>query len=72
MTVSNTGKIQISHTAAPIAYRLIRRGDGNGNMVPVLQALFPWSKGAENGREWRDLQTQDEPYVEDHIPFSFV
>lgn len=53
----------------PIAYRLIRRGDGNGNMVPVLQGMYPWTQGAES-YEWRDLETQDEPYVKDHIPFA--
>ena len=54
----------------PIAYRLIRRGDGNGNMLPVLQGMFTWTQGKDFGREWRDLETQDEPYVEDHIPFG--
>jgi hypothetical protein len=54
----------------PVAYRLIRRGDGNGNMIPVLQGMFTWQQGEEFGREWRDLETQDEPYVEDHIPFA--
>ena len=54
----------------PLAYRLIRRGDGNGGMVPVLQGMFTWTQGAEYGREWRDLETQDEPYVVDYIPFG--
>lgn len=57
-------------SSTPVAYRLVRRGDGNGNMLPVLQGLFTWTKGTEYGREWRDLETQDEPYVEDHIPFG--
>ena len=52
----------------PIAYRLIRRGDGNGNMVPVLQGMFTWAQGEVSGEMWRDLETQDEPYLEDHIP----
>ena len=54
----------------PVAYRLIRRGDGNGNMLPVLQGLFTWTEGACRGAEWRDLETQDAPYVEDVIPFG--
>jgi hypothetical protein len=55
----------------PICYRLIRRGDGNGNMEPVLQGhfLFTGTDGAIV-REWRDLQTQDFPYIEDNIPFG--
>lgn len=54
----------------PIAYRLIRRGDGNGNMVPVLQGMFTWNQGVVHGRDWRDLETQDEPYIEDRVPFG--
>lgn len=55
----------------PAAYRLIMRGDGNGNLIPVLQGMFVWTHaGLEVGREWRDLETQTEPYVEDHIPFG--
>jgi hypothetical protein len=54
----------------PAAYRLIRRGDGNGNTLPMLQGLFTWTEGTERGAEWRDLETQDEPHVEDAIPFG--
>lgn len=57
-------------SSIPVAYRLVRRGDGNGNMLPVLQGLFTWRQGVECGGEWRDLETQDEPYIEDHIPFG--
>ena len=58
----------------PIAYRLIRRGYGNGNsnMLPILQGFFTWSEGAMRGAEWRDLETQEEPYIEDRIPFGQI
>jgi hypothetical protein len=56
----------------PAAYRLIRRNDGNGNMIPMLQGLFTWTEDPKRGVEWRDLETQDEPYVEDDIPFSQI
>lgn len=72
-----TGELQTSRNVAPrvesnipTAYRLIRRGDGNGNMLPVLQGMFTWTQGTAFGREWRDLETQDEPYVVDCIPFG--
>jgi hypothetical protein len=42
----------------PFAYRLIRRGDGNGNMIPMLQGLFTWTESTKCGAEWRDLETQ--------------
>jgi hypothetical protein len=55
----------------PICYRLIRRNDGNGNMVPVLQGHFLFTdRDGDLQRAWRDLETQDEPYVEDRIPFG--
>jgi hypothetical protein len=54
----------------PFAYRLIRRGDGHGNMIPVLQGLFTWTESTKCGAEWRDLETQDEPHVEDSIPLG--
>ncbi len=47
-------------------------------MVPVLQGAFlvtekrlEWGEGLRSvtTHEWRDLETQDEPYIEDHIPF---
>ena len=56
----------------PAAYRLIRRKDGNGNMIPMLQGLFTWTEATKRGAEWRDLETQDEPYVKDDIPFSQI
>ena len=59
-------------TLIPAAYRLIRRKDGNGNMIPMLQGLFTWTEATARGAEWRDLETQDEPYVEDDIPFSQI
>lgn len=70
------GACQISTVAArvgswiPVAYRLIRRGDGNGNMIPMLQGLFTWTEGTKRGAEWRDFETQDEPHVEDAIPLG--
>jgi hypothetical protein len=57
-------------SACPIGYRLIRRRDGNGNMEPVLQGAYLFTVGGRSAHEWRDLKTQDEPYIEDHIPFS--
>jgi hypothetical protein len=67
----------------PLCYRLIRRNDGNGNMVPVLQGAFLVTKHSsvtqhERGEafyrvtthEWRDLETIDEPTsADDHVPF---
>ncbi|CAB4147752.1 hypothetical protein UFOVP431_46 [uncultured Caudovirales phage] len=54
----------------PAAYRLIRRKDKSGSMVPLLQALFLWSQGSHRGGEWRDLETQDDPDIRDDVPFS--
>lgn len=56
----------------PIAYRLIMQGDGNGNNLPVLQGLFPWSNGIWSGAEWRTLETQESPYLNDSIPFGSI
>jgi hypothetical protein len=57
----------------PVCYRLIRRNDGNGNMVPVLQGAFliaNLSTPPLTAHEWRDLETVDEPTTaDDHIPF---
>ena len=61
-----------TESVIPAAYRLIRRKDGNGNMIPMLQGLFTWTEATKRGAEWRDLETQDEPYVEDDIPFSQI
>lgn len=75
ITVANTATANVVaarvESGTPKAYRLIRRGDGNGNMIPVLQGLFTWTQGSGRyGAEWRDLETQDEPYVDDAIPFG--
>ena len=71
-----TGLTTIAHSRVesgiPAAYRLIRRKDGNGNMIPMLQGLFTWTDATKRGAEWRDLETQDEPYVKDDIPFSQI
>jgi hypothetical protein len=57
----------------PVCYRLIRRNDGNGNMVPVLQGAFliaNLSAPPLTAHEWRDLETIDDPTTaDDHIPF---
>ena len=57
----------------PVCYRLIRRNDGNGNMVPVLQGAFliaNLSAPPHTAHEWRDLETIDDPTsADDHIPF---
>jgi hypothetical protein len=54
----------------PLAYRLIRRGDGDGKEEYVLQGLFTWHQGGSQGGKWRDLETQTEPHVRDDVPFS--
>jgi Lon protease-like protein len=38
-------------------------------MLPVLQGAFLITVRGKTTHEWCDLETQDEPYVEDHIPF---
>jgi hypothetical protein len=67
----------------PLCYRLIRRNDGNGSMVPILQGAFLVTKDSwvtqheycqglhrVTTHEWRDLETIDEPTsANDHIPF---
>jgi hypothetical protein len=57
----------------PICYRLIRRNDGNGNMLPILQGHFLFTTNSGSiSREWRDLETLDDPTsAEDDIPFGF-
>jgi len=79
-----TAALAYLNSPFPICYRLIRRNDGNGNMVPVLQGAFLVTKDSrvtqhERGEvfyrvttnEWRDLETLDEPTsgVLDHVPF---
>ena len=51
----------------PVAYRLVRKPDGNGNNVPALQGYYVWA-GTSQGGEWRTLETQDWPYTDDKIP----
>ena len=46
------------------------RGDGNGNALPALQGLFTWTEGSNYGAEWRTLETQECPYLDDSIPFG--
>lgn len=54
----------------PSAYRLIMQGDGNGNNLPALQGLFTWTQGSSYGAEWRTLETQEFPFLDDSIPFG--
>jgi len=54
----------------PSAYRLIMHGDGNGNTLPALQGLFTWTEGSNCGAEWRTLETQEFPFLDDSIPFG--
>jgi hypothetical protein len=68
-TIASTAAARVE-SGIPFAYRLIRRGDGNGNMTPMLQGLFTWTESTKCRAEWRDLETQDEPYVEDAIPIG--
>lgn len=55
-------------TSLPIAYRLVTNGDGNGNIVPVLQGYYHWRQGPNQGGEWRDLVTQEWLHAKDNIP----
>ena len=54
----------------PSAYRLIMHGDGNGNTLPALQGLFTWTEDSNCGAEWRTLETQEFPFLDDSIPFG--
>ena len=55
----------------PAAYRLVTKGDGNGNTIYALQAYFTWTQGwSQRGGEWRDLETQDWLTTQDDIPFG--
>lgn len=55
----------------PDAYRLVTKGDGNGNTVYVLQGYFTWTQGrTQRGGEWRDLETQDSLTAQDSVPFG--
>jgi hypothetical protein len=50
----------------PVGYRLIRKLDGNGGMEYVLQGKFTWREGRSHmGHEWRDLETQEWPYLDE-------
>jgi hypothetical protein len=64
-----TAALAYLNSPFPICYRLIRRGDGNGNMDYVLQGAFLVTVGGKTTHKWRDLETQDDPYIEDHVPF---
>jgi hypothetical protein len=74
-----TAALAYLNSPFPICYRLIRRGDGNGNMDYVLQGAFlvterrlVWGEGLRSGttHEWRNLETIDEPTsADDHVPF---
>ena len=59
-----------TESTIPKAYRLIMRGDGNGNNLPALQGLFTWNEGSDYGAEWRTLETQEFPFLDDSIPFG--
>jgi len=60
--------IQFSYgSSLPVAYRLVRMPDGNGNNVPALQGYYAWV-GTSPGGEWRTLETQDWPYTDGKIP----
>lgn len=50
------------NSALPIAYRLVRLKDGDGNTENKLQGRFVFSDGPGNVyKEWRDLETIEEP-----------
>jgi hypothetical protein len=68
-TITQTIAAARVESSLPLAYRLIRRNDGNGGEDHVLQGLFTWHQGCEQGGEWRDLETQTEPYDRDEVPF---
>jgi hypothetical protein len=55
----------------PIAYRLVKKDDGNGGTAYALQGYFTWTEGfSKRGGEWRDLETQDQTTAVDSIPFG--
>lgn len=55
----------------PDAYRLVTKGDGNGNTIYALQGYFTWTQGwSQRGGEWCDLETQDSLYAKDDVPFG--
>ena len=59
-----------SESLLPVAYRLVTKDDGNGNIVPVLQGYYHWREGSQFGGEWRDLATQDWLHADHKIPHS--
>ena len=74
LTIPSVNPLPISaarvESGLPKAYRLIMRADGNGNMLPALQGLFAWTEGSNYGAEWRTLETQEFPFLDDSIPFG--
>ena len=72
LTISSVNHLPISAartgSTIPKAYRLIMQDDGNGNTLPALQGLFTWTEGSNHGAEWRTLETQEFPFLDDSIP----
>ena len=57
----------------PVAYRLVEKGDGNGNDVPTLEDLFLEYDHIDDKIEgcWRELETQSTPWFKTAgSPFS--
>lgn len=62
---------QKTKNTLPSAYRLVTRGDGNGNTVYSLQGYFAWVEDwNHHGGEWQDLETQDLLHARDDVPFG--
>jgi hypothetical protein len=70
VNTTNTLTAARIETTVPVAYRLVTKGDGNGDTIYVLQGYFTWMQGwSQRGGEWRDLETQDWLTAQDDIPF---
>ncbi len=56
----------------PVAYRLVEKGDGNGNDVPTLEGLFLEYDHIDDKIEgsWREVETQVPWYKTAGSPFA--
>ena len=56
----------------PVAYRLVEKGDGNGNDVPTLDGLFLEYDHINDKIEgsWRELETQGQWGASTGNPFA--
>jgi hypothetical protein len=56
----------------PVAYRLVEKGDGNGNDIPTLEGLFLEYDHIDDKIEgsWRELETQALWHMNNGNPFA--